>query len=98
MDETPHGLAVAVAKDFASILTAWIGRKNVEEAARRNADEADPGVCHSHDFCDANEAMAEAMGRNGFPDMDPQDENAVRLWNEAWDLAVRRGFDAAAIR
>ncbi len=37
----------------------------------RNAAEEDANICHSHDFCDANEYMNEAMELHG-----------LRLWDD----------------
>lgn len=50
-------------------------------------------VCHSHDYCDANEAMAEAYRRQDVYS-DTDDECPPDLWGAAWAIAKARGFAA----
>lgn len=55
---TPDALADA----FADVLRRWLSPAEFAEMQRRNATPEYGGpVCASHDFCDANEAMAEAF-------------------------------------
>ena len=92
----------ALARAFARELTAMLGAGTIAEVARRNRAETDPGVCHSHDFCDANEAMLEAYRRVfGRPVVwtsgaDPGAAVTDTL-NRAWDLAKTAGFDASKV-
>ncbi len=56
-----------------------------------NKQESNPGVCHSHDFCDANECMAEAWKKLGGDDeqiLGDSDEGRA-VWGAAWDLAKK---------
>jgi hypothetical protein len=80
-----------VATKFVSILRAWATPYQWKVMRKRNAAETDPGVCHSHDWCDANMAMAEAFEHFGLDPL-PEDERAsttaTNLWNEAWDAAM----------
>ncbi len=46
--------------------------------------------CASHDFCDPNEAMAQALQAFGVS-FSPFLCEGI---NEAWELAQKRGFDA----
>jgi hypothetical protein len=60
----------------------------------RNERETDPGICHSHDFCDANEVMLEAFkvfiaGDDVMTGIVTGDRDTVSLWNKAWDYATR---------
>lgn len=63
------------------------------EIARLNAAETGAGVCHTHDFCDANVAMLEAVQSlvGEFFTYDGTTSAADRkLWASAWEHFVRR--------
>ena len=49
-----------IADAFANIIRDWLTAAEWAEMQARNVDDSD-GVCASHDFCDANMAMAEAF-------------------------------------
>lgn len=86
-------LALLVAYRFGERMAEEIGPDDLTEAVRRNRAETVEGVCHTHDFCDANMVMFAALGDFGLADdFDPADEAQARLWNDAWALAVRCGF------
>ena len=68
------------------------------EVGRRNAVETEQGVCHTHDFCDANEVMLDAghslgLFNEGLPESDaardhgkqsgPRPTTGIHL--EPWD-------------
>lgn len=55
----------------------------------RNRAEKNPHICHTHDFCDANQLMIDALMALGMPEdaFDPQSEEQTHLINEAWTLA-----------
>lgn len=83
-DEKAARLAVL----FATVLGAWLEPEEFAEMRARNAKRDDANVCHSHDFCDANEAMAAAWVHafDCGPDMASDDDTA--LWNQAWQMAA----------
>lgn len=59
----PSDINAAIARlasAFCRILRATIGDEETDEAARLNAQDRDPNICRSHDYCDANEVMSEA--------------------------------------
>jgi hypothetical protein len=89
-DLTPE----AMAKKFVEVLQQWLSVEELIEADDLNRVEPSPNVCHSHDHCDANMAMVEAIelltGREYH--FDPNDEPFMRVWNKAWDLAKAAGF------
>ena len=78
----------------------------VRELARVRRDNARPpyfdpdGPCASHDVCDANVRMSEAMAANGFPIEDLFDDGSARHdrycdhWNAAWAWAKRERLTA----
>lgn len=83
----------AVARDFAQRVTRYIGLASMQDVVERNRT-AEEGICHSHDFCDANVFMAEAMEANGHVDPDPEhcDPGFAATWSDAWNVAKASGF------
>lgn len=66
----------------------------------RNRVELNPRTCHSHDFCDANQVMLDAMDSLGIPyeGIDWNDDNSVtRIVNEAWTIVWAAEFNADRI-
>lgn len=94
---TPDALTLEerVAAVFVQKLFDDVDGDGLAEIARRNASEADPRVCHSHDLCDANVPMLEAFRAMGLAaPIDEEvtaagDEGPERLWDAAWTLAMR---------
>lgn len=89
-------LVIAVANKFTTLLREELGAETFGEVRRRNRADADLAVCHSHDFCDANMLMHDAIvtviskrrDYAGQPlyEADLHDD----LWNDAWSLARRQ--------
>lgn len=67
------------------------------EIVRRNKVYGDR-CCASHDYCDANMPMAEAFEDVLGYEPDGGDEGDCALWNDAWDLSKRVGFNPARLR
>jgi hypothetical protein len=84
--------AVELAKAFSEELRRVLTADEMGEVNRLNAEEANSGVCHSHDFCDANQVMLDAMG-DEFENTDEQ--NA--LISQAWNIAKAAEFDVDQI-
>lgn len=88
-----------LAAHFTAILKEWLSDYEWREMVQRQRREKDKNICHSHDFCDANEAMdrafSEVYGRNAFFPSNVDDgicdeaqvEADCNLINEAWSLA-----------
>jgi hypothetical protein len=95
MNPTPHALARA----FATELHAELGTDTLAEINRLNDAETDTGICHTHDFCDANQVMLDAweklMGAECSCDSTNDAENAV--WNEAWSIASKANFNRSVL-
>jgi hypothetical protein len=83
----------AIAEAFAEIMRQWLTPAEFEEMRRRNV-AYDDMICASHDFCDANMAMAAAMQGVLAREPDPGSGDDAALWNEAWTLAKRLYFTA----
>ncbi len=88
-------IAERVAKRFAALMCAQLGAMKLLEIDFRNAVERNPEVCHSHDFIDANVVMYDAMRHEGVSTW-LQDEAAMAIWNNAWNLVKECGFAVMA--
>lgn len=89
--------ALPVALAFSRNLRAELTPDQMAQILARNAGEASPIVCHSHDFCDANmpmhDAFVQVMGHDPLPDDDSgMSDDSVAVWNQAWELAKATGF------
>lgn len=88
-----------LAFEFSKQLKHEISLFNLDIVNARNSKEGNSAICHSHDYCDANEAMLAAFettfGRpcvlsgNGSTE---QIESDCNLWNVAWSLAKENKF------
>lgn len=80
------------AAHFIAVLARWLTEEEFTEFCRKTREDFQEDSCHSHDYCDANMAMQEAMKELGFNvwladgHMDPV---MVELWNDAWGRAKR---------
>jgi hypothetical protein len=83
----------ALANEFSQSLHALLTPTQMSEVVKRNAFETHPGICHSHDFCDANVVLHEVFLSH---EMDPADEGGMdkwgHLWDAVWNLAKAREF------
>lgn len=66
--------ADTLALEFSQDLHASLGPEQMREVVERNRAETAPGVCHSHDFCDANMVIYAVFLRHG---MDPASEKGM---------------------
>lgn len=84
------------AREFSKSVLSEIGPERMAEAIRRNRSEPCSGVCHTHDFCDANMPMAAAyeavFGCTPLDGDDAQQERNSALWGAAWSDAFRNEF------
>ena len=85
----------SVGQLFSRILHEWLPPAEMEQVVERNAVQTDPLICHSHDFCDANMAMDQAMRDHHF-DMtiseEGMEDSLILVWNAAWGVAKKSGF------
>lgn len=83
-----------VAHAFLEQLREDLGEADFKEVLRKQREEPIEGVCHSHDYCDANMAMDAAMASVGIVALpegeDDLPDRVVDLWNAAWDHAKTR--------
>lgn len=82
-----------VARKFAELMKAEIGIGKLKLVNEQDEDNTS-NTCATHDFCDANMVMHEAMLH--VTNIDASDEGTTdetrELWNEAWDHAKRNRF------
>ncbi len=68
----------------------------IDEINKLNATEEYKGCCASHDFCDSNMTMVDALETLGYKeaslDVDWTEE-ILTLMNRAWDRAKELNFD-----
>jgi hypothetical protein len=76
-----EALHTILAKQFSAKLLEWIGSINMREVIKRNEDDRNKAICHSHDFCDTNQAMIDVLEENHIVDLDFDTVNIV--WNIA---------------
>jgi hypothetical protein len=90
MTQTKSAVVIEnLAREFSRILKLWLTAEQMAQVVADNAQEdSDSSVCHSHDYCDANMAMAQALSNLGM--FDPLD------WNAAWDMAKANHFYISA--
>ncbi|WP_431798061.1 hypothetical protein SGO26_30200 (plasmid) [Cupriavidus metallidurans] len=86
-----------LAEKFASNLRAWLSPEEMAAVNERNRLDNDPMICHSHDFCDANMAMHNAVVelRINSEDVPSWSDEMVALLNAAWEVARRNNFYVA---
>jgi len=78
--------AAQVAVEFSRVLRRWLPAADVAEAVRRNKREPlGSQICHSHDFCDANEAMVEAFHNLGLK---------TNIDHDGWEAYINRESNA----
>lgn len=87
--------ATELAKAFAEEMNDTLTTAEIDEVNRLNAAETNPNICHSHDFCDANEVMLAAMARFG---VEFDTSNSLHeLLDKAWGIAKGAEFNAEKI-
>jgi len=80
-----------LANQFSHLIREWFTDEELREAVERNKTIG-PLSCATHDFCDANEAMAEAWEIVFRSEINCEDERQCELWGQAWDLAKDAEF------
>ena len=98
---TPE-LTKLVAGEFIAVARERLTPHELALANARNQGDVlkgQVGACHTHDFMDANEAMAEGFVRAGVVKSSEMaaHEAYADLWNEAWTLARESKFAAPAL-
>jgi len=82
-------LKITIAARFVSLLRAMLTPQQFAEMQNLNA-VADAGICHSHDYCDANMVMAAAFAQIVGRESNLESDNS--LWSAAWVYAMTHGL------
>lgn len=102
MSQVAEIAAKQLAIRFSEHVRYTLTKEQLAEVVRRNHETGlSSGICHTHDFVDANEVMAAAMASiygqqvvDG-PLLDGthrDNQRLVDVWNRAWDLAKASDF------
>jgi hypothetical protein len=92
----------ALAREFSHHLIHKLGELIliVNHRNKTNPDAVVGHICHSHDFCDANQIMLDACESLGLrhlcdwseAETDEEAEIRTGTWNKAWDMAKTNDF------
>ena len=80
-----------LSRKFSAILNEWLEEDELQQIQKLNAAEISPDVCHSHDFCDPNQAMIDALQDLGHA-LDLQDSEQIQAINRAWTISKANNF------
>ncbi len=88
--------AQKVARAFAVGMAEDLGDETMVAIDRLNENEANREICHSHDFCDANEYLRRAMldetGIDVAAQLPDLPDFTRRMWDMSWRYAKVVGF------
>ena len=91
-------LPESLANSFVAKLRSWLTPEQWQEMRRRNAmpEYRDFGACASHDFCDSNEALIQALESLDYSEYleNLTSDKSLALFNAAWDIARREHLTA----
>ena len=91
----PYEVSDMVADTFRALILQYLGPETCSQIDEDNK-AYDDSVCASHDYCDANVFMDEALRLVGFKSLFSDDggmpDPVVFTWNEAWNIAKEKGF------
>jgi len=74
----------ALAREFSRNLKSVLSSEEMKDVVQKNKAEVTVGICHSHDYCDANMVLHNVFVKHG---MDIADEGGRERWGVAWDAA-----------
>lgn len=81
-----------LADAFSAIIREWLTLPELASVIHDNATiHAGTGVCATHDYCDPNQAMIDALEAFGVE----WDNDLCELVNAAWDIANANKFGSA---
>lgn len=83
---------------FERRLRRYVPEEKWSELLAANRAERNPGICRSHDYCDANEAMIEAWGEVMQSELDVGSEEHAAAMDVAWELWRRLRGSGRALR
>lgn len=91
-EDTLNTLVQDVSVAFSDKMKEVLTDENMREIIKRNDEESIPEICHSHDFCDPNMLMTDAI-RETVKDWGwMPGSDLMNLHNRAWKLAKLKKF------
>lgn len=93
----PTSTAYLLAYEFASLLRNMLSAETMEAINRRNSAAGNDFACATHDFCDSNEVMLQAMANIDMEEFQPENREQADLMSAAWGVAKRLRFDVQTI-
>lgn len=91
---TPLPSAEELARTFSAIIRKWLSQAELLNVIYLNGTAEYANCCATHNYCDPNQAMIDALEQFGVYGFDANDEELTALINEAWSLARKRNFNA----
>lgn len=90
---------IELANEFSRIVKRDLSDK-LFEINLRNKEQSYilSNCCATHDFCDANELMAEAFKTVVGTEIDLQNDVHLDLWNNAWNIAKQAEFNTINLK
>src|SRR4051812_31079788 len=85
---------LSLARKFSDLIKRDLTNDQLRQVLILNTADPDKSICHTHDFIDANEAMAEAMEDLFQKDASEliRDDHYLDLWNKCWSIAKENNF------
>lgn len=83
---------------FKDIIQEWLTEEQLRkiDAKNRTHEYKRGNLCASHEFCDPNQAMIDAVESLGF-EFDTQDEEQGVAIDRAWSLTKEIGFSKTEV-
>ena len=88
--------ARTIGDHFAGLLKDDLTKAQFAEILRRNKVQMNGGICHSHDFCDANVLMEIAFRAIVGREPDVGSDADAALWSAAWRHAKKTHLGGGA--
>lgn len=78
---------------FSEIIREWLTEDELEEIDKRNRTDEykNSNICATHEFCDPNQAMIDAIEALGL-EFDTQNEQQGVAIDAAWEFSKSHGF------
>lgn len=80
-----------LATEFSKVLHSWLTPQEMQKVIKENR-KANDNTCATHDYCDANQALLDAIENLGWPESNAASQKDTDFLNATWDLAKRRDF------
>lgn len=84
---------IDLANAFIKVVEYNLTAPQIEQVVKLNKTFDYISCCATHDFCDANELMAEAFKTVVGTEIDLQNDVHLDLWNNAWNIAKQAEFN-----